>query len=318
MSSKHPTHKCSTLSTLLSAFLDRLFQPLVEKLPTYIKDTNHALELFHKFRFPNQLEPPLLFTMDITSLYTNIPHKDGLIALKHFLSNSTYNVHVPTILRLAELVLTLNSFQFGDSHYQQTSGVAMGTRMGPGYVESHIFQQYSGPMPALFRQFIDDCVGLWTGDRSELLSVISFVNAFHHSLKFTHEISDSSLPFLGIQLMITPVNQTISTSIHYKNTDSHSYLLYSSSHPAATKRAIPFSQFYRLRRLCSNEEDFHTQTAQMISFFKTRGYPEELIQQALDQAKRISKEEALTPKTKADHNDRTLIHPHQELSYLTV
>ncbi|XP_076442819.1 uncharacterized protein LOC143281494 [Babylonia areolata] len=148
---------CACPTVQLSAFLDRLFQPLVEKLPTYIKDTNRTLELFHKFRFPNQLEPPLLFTMDITSLYTNIPHKDGLIALKHLLSNSPYNVHVPTILRLAELVLTLNSFQFGDSHYQQTSGVAMGTRMGPsyacllvGYVESQIFQQYSGPMPALF------------------------------------------------------------------------------------------------------------------------------------------------------------------------
>ena len=263
----------------------------------------------------------LLFTMDITSLYTNIPHKDGLIALKHFLNNSSFDVHVPTILRLAELVLTLNSFQFGDSHYQQTSGVAMGTRMGPsyaclfvGYVESEISKQYKGATPDLFRRYIDDCVGVWTGERCELMSFINFVGTFHPSLKFTHEVSDSSLAFLDIQLKITPDNKAISTSVHYKPTDSHSYLLYSSSHPSATKRAIPFSQFLRLRRLCSSEEDFDTQATQMTSFFKAREYPEELIQQAVNQAKDISREEALASKTKADHADQTLVtltyHPH--------
>ena len=39
-------------------------------------------------------------------------------------------------------------------------------------------------------------------------------------------------------------------------TNSHSYLLYSSSHPSHVKNSIPFSQFLRLRRLCSNDSDF--------------------------------------------------------------
>jgi hypothetical protein len=56
-----------------------------------------------------------MFTMDVTSLYMNIPHHDGLIAIKHFLQHSQYPIHIPTILRLTELVLTLNSFQFEDS-----------------------------------------------------------------------------------------------------------------------------------------------------------------------------------------------------------
>ena len=312
---------CSCPTVQISDFLDKLCRPLVEQLPSYIKDTNHALQLFQNFHFPDPQEPPLLFTMDITSLYTNIPHKDGLIALKHFLGRSTFNIHVPTILRLAELVLTLNSFQFGDSHFQQTSRVAMGTGMGPsyaclfvGYVESQISLQYSGPEPALFRRYIDDCVGIWTGNESDLLSFISYVNDFHPSLKFTYEISDSTLPFLDIKLMIQPGSQTIATSVHYKNTDSHSYLLYSSSHPNATKRAIPFSQFCRLKRLCSSENDFDLQATKMKQFFRERGYPEELVQQALSKAKRIPREEALTPKTKGDQEDRPILaltyHPH--------
>ena len=37
---------------------------------------------------------------------------------------------------------------------------------------------------------------------------------------------------------------------------SHSYLLYSYSHPLNVKNSIPFSQFLRLRRLCSYEPNF--------------------------------------------------------------
>ena len=65
--------------------------------------------------------------MDITSLYTVIPDDEGLRALKHFFDHRT--VKEPsseTLLRLAELVLTLNCFSFGGNYYKQTNGVAMG------------------------------------------------------------------------------------------------------------------------------------------------------------------------------------------------
>ena len=65
--------------------------------------------------------------MDITSLYTVISDDEGLRALKHFFDHRT--VKEPsseTLLRLAELVLTLNCFSFGGNYYKQTNGVAMG------------------------------------------------------------------------------------------------------------------------------------------------------------------------------------------------
>ena len=47
----------------------------------------HALELFRDFNFLRQ--DKLLFTMDITSLYTVIPNAEGLLALKHFFDQRT-------------------------------------------------------------------------------------------------------------------------------------------------------------------------------------------------------------------------------------
>jgi hypothetical protein len=183
-----------------------------------------------------------------------------------------------------------------------------------GYIESQIFSQYTGPCPSLFKRFIDDCVGLWTRPLGELQTFINFVGNFHPSLKFTHEISDSSLTFLDIQLQIQPGSTLISTSVFYKETDSHSYLLHSSSHPNPTKDSIPYSQFLRLRRLCSNEDDFMAQAHRMVTFFTARGYPETLVRGALDRAASTSRSHALTPRDPLEQEDRTLFtltyHPH--------
>ena len=54
--------------------------PNVKTLPSYIKDSQHALEIFRNLSGQNKL----LFTMDITSLHTVIPNDKGLGALKLF------------------------------------------------------------------------------------------------------------------------------------------------------------------------------------------------------------------------------------------
>ena len=44
--------------------------------------------------------------------------------------------------------------------------------------------------------------------------------------------------------------------------------LHSSSHPQHVKHEIPFSQFLRLRRLCSDESDFNSKCEETCSFSK--------------------------------------------------
>ena len=66
-------------------------------------------DIFRDFNFLSQNK--LIFTMDITSLYTVIPNEEGLRALKHLLDQRT--VKEPsseTLLRLAELAFTVNCF----------------------------------------------------------------------------------------------------------------------------------------------------------------------------------------------------------------
>ena len=72
--------------------------------------------------------------MDIKSLYTVIPSNSGLEALSYFLKKRpALDPPTSTLIRLAELVLTLNAFAFNGDFYQQNGGVAMGSKMGPNY-----------------------------------------------------------------------------------------------------------------------------------------------------------------------------------------
>ena len=150
--------------------------------------------------------------------------------------------------------------------------------MGPNYanlfvcfVENQIFEQYTDPIPDFFGRFIDDCLGTASCSYAERESFIHSVNNFHPALKFTLEISESSVSFLDILISIN--GSRLTTSVFYKPTDSHSYLLFSSSHPNHTKISIPFSQFLRFHCICrlpnqkfGNEELFCSTWPSHLSF----------------------------------------------------
>ena len=161
-----------------------------------------------------------------------------------------------------------------------------------GFVEKQIFEQYTDTIPDYLGRYIDDCLGTASCSRVELERFINFVNNFHPALQFTWEISETSVSFLDILVSIN--GNLLSTSVSYKPTDSYSYLLFSSSHPNHTKRSIPFSQFLRLRRICSEDEDFQAKSLEMRHFFVQRGYPTSLLDTTFSKASQIPRSDTLT------------------------
>ena len=153
--------------------------------------------------------------------------------------------------------------------------------MGPKYanlcssvfIKNKFLSSYHRPKPDLYKRYIDDCVGATSSSTEELNLFIKSVNSFHPALKYTWEISENLLAFLDIKLSIN--DNGLSTSVHYKLTDSHNYLLYLCSHPQHVRNAIPFSQFLRLRSLCSDDTD--SKCEEIGQFFKKRGYPDSAV-----------------------------------------
>ena len=79
----------------------------------------------------------MLVSMDAIGLFTNIPHTEGIKAMKETLDKRV-NPTVPTsfIVKLMELVLQFNLFAFHDATFKQLIGVAMGTHPASPYADN--------------------------------------------------------------------------------------------------------------------------------------------------------------------------------------
>ena len=154
--------------------------------------------------------------------------------------------------------------------------------------------------PQVYKRYIDDALGASSGTRQDLEHFIEFCSAYHPSLKYIFEISESSLSFLDLCLSISDAR--ITTNIHYKPTDTHSYLDYSSSHPPHGKKDIPYSQFLRLRRISSDDDEYVAKSKEMASFFVNRGYPCSVVTNSQRRTQEISRERALGNSERRDRS----------------
>ena len=99
----------------------------------------------------------------------------------------------------------------------------------------------------------------------------------------------------------------LATSVSYKPTHSHSYRLFLSSHPNHIKRSIPYSQFLRLRRLCSDDKDFETKSSELRFFFVQCGYPTHLLDTAVQGASSIPSSDTLKQRLESVLEDKILL-----------
>lgn len=66
------------LTSHASIMVDKFLKPLVEKLPSFLKDNIYLLNILHKFSVSTSM---LLVSIDVESLYSNMPHDWALESL---------------------------------------------------------------------------------------------------------------------------------------------------------------------------------------------------------------------------------------------
>ena len=119
-----PTERISMMS-------DIILQPLLIETKSYIKDTPGFLRKLDRIKI---LPTENFFTLDVTSLYTNIPLEESLdIMEKEFFPKTNCGIPIDYLRRMLELVLKCNNFKFNRKHFLQINGTAMGTRVAPTY-----------------------------------------------------------------------------------------------------------------------------------------------------------------------------------------
>ena len=289
----------------LARFADHHLKPIAEQLPSYVKDTGSFLRKINKIgKVPKN---SILVTMDVSSLYTNIPHREGLNAVARALEART-NRSVPTrvLLKFLSMILHLNNFCFNDTNYIQTKGCAMGSKCSGSYADifmgdfeaRHIYPRINGKHKA-YTRFKDDIFLIWTGGEAALLDFFQEINAVHGSIKFECKHAKDIINFLDTNIHINP-DGTLKTSLYRKPTDRNAYLHHSSYHPAKHITNIPYGHFLRARKICSDQTDADNAIADLERKFQERGFPQPSMEEQKTRSKEIPRATLLIDKEKTN------------------
>ena len=300
----------------ISKFLDFHFQPLAKQVKSFIKDTNDFLKKLSNLQ--NVSKETLLCTVDVVGLYPNIPHEDGLEALKSVLDDrKDKSVSTETLLELTECVLKNNIFEHNSQVFRQLQGTAIGTKMAPSYailfmskLEQKLLET-STLKPTVWWRYIDDIFFLWDHGEESLKDFIQHLNSVHPTIKFTAEYSKDTINFLDVK--VSKQGTRLVSDLYVKPTDTHQYLDPTSCHPIHCINSIPYSQALRLNRICSETRFFDIRCNELESWLIDRGYNANLVRKKVLEARRQKRSDLLN-KEKGDKTSKLVLnityHPH--------
>ena len=105
------------------------------------------------------------------------------------------------------------------------------------------------------------------------------LNNYNPHIKLTDEFDKGRISFLDLKVSFC--DGELITDLHVEPTDRHQYLHYTSVHPNHTKQSMVYSQERRLSRICSYKNDFEKHLEEMKSWFRVRGYPDNLVKKEI-------------------------------------
>ena len=298
---------CDGPTERISAFVDHLLQPIAQIQPSYLKDTTDFIYFVEKTKLPSNT---ILVSMDVTSLYTNIPQEEGINtvceAYEEFYQG---NPPIPTryLREMLSLILQENSFQFNGKDYLQSHGTAMGTKMAVAFanifmakIEREILRQ-SNTTPIIWKRFIDDIISMWDTNRDKIEEFLLKANSFHPTIKFTAEISETETTFLDT--IVYKGDRFLKESIldvrtHFKPTETFQYTNFYSCHPPGVTKGFIKGEALRLLRTNSSQLTFEENIRNFAVRLKNRGYPAATVQKHLSEVKFSERKTSLKNKNK--------------------
>lgn len=253
---------CASESYRVSQYIDSFIRPISIRHPSYIRDT---YDFVSKIRYQRIPKNALLVTGDVSSLYTNMKLNRVMDTTRDAFKKHPEPGRPDThLLRLLELTLNNNDFNFNGEFYLQICGTAMGKTYAPGLADIYLeeFDERATNdyhiKPLLFYRYLDDIFFVWTGSKEQLLDFERFLNSLIDGITVTLCSSEMSVDFLDTTVYKYGNNDTdiLHTKVFFKTTDTHQLLEKSSFHPRHVARGVLKSQILRFKRISTSYADY--------------------------------------------------------------
>ncbi len=108
-------------------------------------------------------------------------------------------------------------------------------------------------------RFLDDIFGFWKGTQASFDTFVEELNEWSNNngwgMRFVHGAFGKRVAFLDLEIYQNQFQQW-HTTLYFKTTDVHAYLLPTSNHPTYIIRSIPLGVAIRIARACSEWVEF--------------------------------------------------------------
>ena len=287
----------------IDKYLTALTAPILALIPGSLRDTKDLVTLLTAPFTPPLSINAVVVTADVDGLYPNVPWDDAINAAvefyhskRDFLREYAVSHHLPpppSAALFAEnlsLVLKDNYIHFKNkAFFHQESGTAMGMCISVYLANAYMYQitrphieKVGGPV-RLFLRYIDDILVIFDGATPEDIAKF-FKDISNEFISYTIDVPRLEQAFLDIYVFIDPETRLMGFRPYWKATASGSYLSPMSCHPPHIIKAVPFSQFLRLRRISSSKELFQAASQRLSRDLKRSGYSKQLIADSISRA----------------------------------
>ena len=207
--------------------LAKFFVPLLALL------TSNEYTIKDSFSFEEELlsfdSNLVMVSFDVESLFTNIPLKETIDLCVDILFYDRTNIDGITkdyFHDLLTICMSESLVLFDGEYYKRIDGVAMGSSLGPTFVNIFLYfykQIWLENCPVEFkpvvsRRYVDDTFLLFISSE-HIEKFRAYLNCQHPNIKFTSEIEENNcMSFLDIK--ITWKLNSFSTSVYRKTTFS--------------------------------------------------------------------------------------------------
>ena len=281
-----PIVSCSgTILYNLGIWVDDKLQRIAKKQHSYFKSSTDLKKIMMEVVIPPNAT---LFTSDAVSMYTNIDTNKAMNVIARYLKDSSElysDVPIEALLDALNIVMRNNVFRFGDTHWHQISGTAMGTPPAPPYatlyyaIHETIFLEEFKANLLFYRRFIDDIIGIWVvvDEQTDAQTWICFKNRLNN-FGLVRETNDRSSSVVYMDLTIKLANQKLSTSLYEKALNLYLYIPPHSAHPPGVLTGLIYGNMHRIYTLCSDPTDQRRLTQLFYRRLIARGYkPQDIL-----------------------------------------
>lgn len=293
-----PLINCSfTTLSVISKFIDFFLKPIVNKHFTYIKDSQNLIQLTEKTIIDKNTD---IYSADFESLYTNIPIDKALEITIETISKYNYEEFDSFgFYSLLKLVLKNNYFYFKCNNkyyfYLQIFGLSMGSPCSPNVANiylSYFELRYKHMLNvSLYYRFIDDV--LYSDTNGELTR---YFHIIYPDLKLNC-IKGNSVIYLDTNISRNS-NNTLNFDLYVKPTFTGSYLDVNSNHPPFIFRGIVISLVSRIRRICTDLNNYYYHCSKLFSYLILKGYKASLISNIIRNFSNVNRKSLIQYKEK--------------------